>query len=194
MDVTNIGRRHKPSYSTSKLLASCQIREIAGCAFAGNAGWAAPRVSDSDMHQGTCGTHVPWCMPGWRARGFLWIWWRGKHSRHSRCMRNPQFYVSGKRPKANDVRHSSWTRAISWYWTWLKRHYLVISFRWNIVTYSEWKNMKIWILYNKITFLTAQGICHVVDKCLSNSKSQSIDILNIFQRVRISISDNRLGK
>ena len=25
-------------------------------------------------------------------------WWRGKRSRHSRCMRNPQFYISGKRP------------------------------------------------------------------------------------------------
>ena len=25
-------------------------------------------------------------------------WWRGKRSRHSWCMRNPQFYVSGKRP------------------------------------------------------------------------------------------------
>ena len=24
--------------------------------------------------------------------------WRGKRSRHSRCMRNPQFYLSGKRP------------------------------------------------------------------------------------------------
>ena len=24
--------------------------------------------------------------------------WRGKRSRHSRCMRNPQFHVSGKRP------------------------------------------------------------------------------------------------
>ena len=23
-----------------------------------------PRVSDSDMHHGTCVTHVPWCMPG----------------------------------------------------------------------------------------------------------------------------------
>ena len=28
----------------------------------------------------------------------LWSRWRGKRSRHSRCMRNPQFYVSGKRP------------------------------------------------------------------------------------------------
>ena len=25
-------------------------------------------------------------------------WWRGKRSQHSRRMRNPQFYVSGKRP------------------------------------------------------------------------------------------------
>ena len=30
--------------------------------------------------------------------GFLWSRRRGKHSRHSRGMRNPQFYVSGKRP------------------------------------------------------------------------------------------------
>ena len=31
--------------------------------------------------------------------GFLWSQWRGKRSRHSQRMRNPQFYVSGKRPK-----------------------------------------------------------------------------------------------
>ena len=57
-----------------------------------------PRVSDPDMHQGTCVTHVPWCMPGSLTSGFLWSRWRGKRSRHSRRMRNPQFYVSGKRP------------------------------------------------------------------------------------------------
>ena len=49
------------------------------------------RVSDPDMLHGTCVTHVQWC-------GFLWSRWRGKHSRHSRRMRNPQFHVSGKRP------------------------------------------------------------------------------------------------
>ena len=38
----------------------------------------SPRVSDPNMHHGTCVTHVLWCMPGLR-------------------MRNPQFYVSGKR-------------------------------------------------------------------------------------------------
>ena len=53
-------------------LASYQIREIAGCACAGNAGNVFPRhwlqrkplVSDPSMHHGTCVTHVPWCMLG----------------------------------------------------------------------------------------------------------------------------------
>ena len=36
-----------------------------------------PRVSDPDMHHGTCVTHVPWCMPGSLTSGFLWIRWRG---------------------------------------------------------------------------------------------------------------------
>ena len=57
-----------------------------------------PLVSDSDMHHGTCVTHVPWWMPGLLTSGFLWSRWRGKRSRHSRRMRNPQFYASGKRP------------------------------------------------------------------------------------------------
>ena len=57
-----------------------------------------PRISDPDMHQGTCVTHVPWCISGSLTSGFLWNRWRGKRSRHSRRMRNLQFYVSGKRP------------------------------------------------------------------------------------------------
>ena len=55
------------------------------------------QLSNPDMHHGTCVTHVPWCMPGSLTSGFLWNRWRGKRSRHSRRMRNPQFYVSGKR-------------------------------------------------------------------------------------------------
>ena len=54
-------------------------------------------VSDPDTHQGTCVTHVPWRMPGSLTCGFLWSRWRGKRSRHCRRMRNPQFYLSGKR-------------------------------------------------------------------------------------------------
>ena len=57
--------------------ASCQIRKIAVCACAGNAGNVFPRrrlqrkslVSDPGMHHGTCVTHVPWCMPGSLTRG-----------------------------------------------------------------------------------------------------------------------------
>ena len=51
-----------------------------------------PRFSDPGMHHGTC------VIPGSLTSGFLWSRWRGKSSRHSRRMRNPQFYVSGKRP------------------------------------------------------------------------------------------------
>ena len=36
------------------------------------------RVSDPDMHHGTCVTHVPWCMPGSLTSGFLWSRCRGK--------------------------------------------------------------------------------------------------------------------
>ena len=56
------------------------------------------RVSNPDMHRGTCMTHVPWCMPGSLTSGFLRSRWGGKRSPHSRCMRNLQFYVTGKRP------------------------------------------------------------------------------------------------
>ena len=56
------------------------------------------RVSDPDMHHGTCVMHVPQCMPGSLTSGFLCGRWRGKRSRHSLCMHNSQFYVSGKRP------------------------------------------------------------------------------------------------
>ena len=42
-------------------------------------------------------------MPGSLTSGFLWSRWLGKHSRHSRCMRNPQFCVSGKRPMPHFV-------------------------------------------------------------------------------------------
>ena len=37
-----------------------------------------PRVSDPDMHHGTCVTHVPWCTPGSLTSGFIWSRRRGK--------------------------------------------------------------------------------------------------------------------
>ena len=57
-----------------------------------------PRVSVTDLHHGTCVTHVPRCTMGSLTRVFLQSRWRGKRSPHSRRMRNPQFYASGKRP------------------------------------------------------------------------------------------------
>ena len=52
--------------------ASYQIRKIAGCACAGNAGNVFPRrrfqrkpvVNDPGMHHSTCVTNVLWCMSG----------------------------------------------------------------------------------------------------------------------------------
>ena len=64
-----------------------------GCACAGNA--PTRQIRYPDMHHGTFATHVLLFMPGSLSRVFLWSWWRGKRSR---CMRNPQFYVSGKKP------------------------------------------------------------------------------------------------
>ena len=57
--------------------ASYQIHKIAGCTCAGNAGNGSPRrryqrkplVSAPGMHNGTCVTHVPWCMSGLLIRG-----------------------------------------------------------------------------------------------------------------------------
>ena len=62
-----------------------------------------PLVSDPDTHHGTCVTHVAWCMPGSLSTGFLWSGWRGKRSRHSWRMRNPQLCVYSKRPMQHDA-------------------------------------------------------------------------------------------
>ena len=59
-----------------------------------------PQVRDADMHHSTCVTHVAGCIPGSQTSDFHWNRWWGKPSRHSRCMHNAQFYVSGKRPMA----------------------------------------------------------------------------------------------
>ena len=60
--------------------ASCQIRQIADAHAPRMPGTFSPppRVSDPDMHHGTCVTHVPWCMPGSLTNGFLWSRRRGK--------------------------------------------------------------------------------------------------------------------
>ena len=74
-----------------------------------------PLVNDPDMHHGTCVTHVSWCMSGSLTSGG-----GEKRSRHSRRMRNTQFYVSGKRPIRWPLR--CWQRKPSWN-TRSRRHY-----------------------------------------------------------------------
>ena len=71
------------------------------------------RVSDPDMHHGTCVTHVPWCKPGSLTSGFLWSWRREKRSRHSRCIRNPRFYVSGNMRESENSPDPRWCRFCS---------------------------------------------------------------------------------
>ena len=88
-----------PSIVVHSPWASYQIRKIAGCACAGNAGnvfpcdrlQRKPLASDPGMHHGTCVTHVPWCMSGSLTRG-------GKTFPVIPAHAHPQFYVSGKRP------------------------------------------------------------------------------------------------
>ena len=61
--------------------------------------FSPPRqISDPEMRLGTCVMHVPLCMPESIISGIPRSRWQGKRSRHSRRMRNPQFYVSSKRP------------------------------------------------------------------------------------------------
>ena len=54
--------------------ASWQIGKISDAHAPGMPGTFSPppRVSDPDMHHGTCVALVPWCMPGSLSSGFFW--------------------------------------------------------------------------------------------------------------------------
>ena len=70
---------------------------------------APPRVSDLDMHHGTCVTYVPWYMPGSLTSGVRWSRWRGKkvHGILSACTTRNFPYLG---------RGQLW----SWCYDWLK--------------------------------------------------------------------------
>ena len=57
-----------------------------------------PRVSDPDMHHGTCVTHVPWCMPGSLTSVFFLSRWWGKTFPAFPAHAQPANLLSGKRP------------------------------------------------------------------------------------------------
>ena len=58
------------------------------------------RVSDPDVHHGTCVTHVPWCMPEIANQGFYFKIGGGENvpGIPGTTLRNLQCWVSGKRP------------------------------------------------------------------------------------------------
>ena len=73
---------------------SHQILKIVGCACAGNVGNVFPTT---EFKGNRAVMHVGIANPRWR----------GKRSRYSRRMRNPQFFVSDKRPMVGILRTSS---------------------------------------------------------------------------------------
>ena len=101
-----------------------------------------PLVSNPGMHHGTCVTHVPWCMSGSLTRCG-----RGKRSRHSRRMRNPQLCVSGKRPIV--MCHQTSTPR------------LVGSFRRVrfLVTMNAWASRKIYTMWSNLHITENCNIC-----------------------------------
>ena len=90
--------------------------------------FSAPlRASNPDMHHGSCVTHVPWCIPGLLTSDFLWRWWRGKRSRHSQRMRNPQFCVYLVRGPCTGFLWDSWvTQPTRFFLLWYHRVLLVV--------------------------------------------------------------------
>ena len=84
---------------------SYKIRKISDCACAGNAGNVFPATD----FKGNRGLTIPACITARASRTCRDACrdrqpvMAGKRSRHSRRMRNPQFYVSGKRPMAAKV-------------------------------------------------------------------------------------------
>ena len=82
------------------LCTSYQIRKIARCACAGNTGNVSPATNfkeTASLRSRHPSRHVR------HARAVMHVGianprWRGKRSRHSRRMHNPQRYVSGKKP------------------------------------------------------------------------------------------------
>ena len=68
-----------------------------------------PRVSDPEMHHGTCVSHVPWCMPGSLTSGFPWSRWRENvPGIPGTCaIRNVRYLVRGPLVQINSI-NSRW--------------------------------------------------------------------------------------
>ena len=92
LDCTARGLIRAPSTWINSLIIGSTLPPVHGDMFS-----YLLRIKMIHTYTYTHVTHVPWYMTGSLISGFLINRWRGKRSRHSRCMRNPQYYVSGKR-------------------------------------------------------------------------------------------------
>ena len=91
----------------------------------------------------TCITTRASRMPGSLTCDFLWSQWRGKHSRHSRRMRNPQFNVSGKRPMpwpVTKLQPRMTEICIAWLFHWSFQAQLMSSCT---LSLEHWKSLEI---------------------------------------------------
>ena len=126
------------------------------------------RVSDPDMHYGTCVTHVPWCMPGSLTSGFLWSQWREKRSQHSRRMHNPQ---SGTRRHMKGVtfelfgKHCSF-RALSGYYDGIWFVVGIVSY---LVSLSNvWYTCKVVLYFANMCFFLLPWLLLLLYACSQN--------------------------
>ena len=85
------------------------------------------RVCDPDMHHGTCVTRLAWCMTGSITIRFLWSWWRGKRSRHSRRICNMHFCVSRKRTINKSINHPMEEQMAEWMEKWIEEYELIVK-------------------------------------------------------------------
>ena len=131
------------------------------------------------MHHGMCATRVPWCMPGSLTSGFFWSRWRGKRSRHSRCMRNPQFSVSGKRPMDGTSNNTGWDLDLASFFS--------MSFIHGIPKWISWY----WVIVEDI-FLDDTDVMYHVSKILSISSYCCcfvvVDVVGLFRLQRLGSS------
>ena len=162
----NINLSHRTYSIHSNTWASYQIPKISGCTMPGTF-FPPSKVSDPEMHHGACVTHVPWCMPGSLTSGFFWRRWRGKRSRYSWRMRNPQFYVSGWRP-IDSTMYSAWQSSY-------KETHLRLSAGGICRYYTPWsvllrKVTQVWLNHHWIpTVILAKPVkCHILADTLGN--------------------------
>ena len=91
---------------------------------------------------------MPWCIAGSLISGLFWSRWRGKHSRYYRRMRNPQFYVSVKRPimtryhlqGCNDCAHL-WAMGRL---LWISCRNLIVFKQYPLTWISDYIHYKVW--------------------------------------------------